>query len=71
MKKLIFLMVILVSFSFGTPEDPEVYICASKNSKRYHFRKDCRGLSRCKAKIVKMPLSKAKKIGRTLCGYED
>ncbi|MBE8712694.1 hypothetical protein C4F49_03235 [Sphingobacterium sp. KB22] len=48
-----------------------VYICASKNGKRYHFTKNCRGLSNCRAKIVKTTIYKAKKQGKTLCGWED
>ncbi|MBG6131757.1 hypothetical protein IWQ47_003501 [Aquimarina sp. EL_43] len=58
---------VLVSYQ----NDPKVYICMGKNSKRYHYTKHCRGLSRCSTKIYEVTLSKAKEIGRTLCGWED
>lgn len=49
----------------------EVYICKGPYSKRYHYNKNCRGLSNCSTSIYKVTLTDAKKIGRTLCGYED
>ncbi|MAO07490.1 MAG: hypothetical protein CL596_02125 [Alteromonas sp.] len=48
-----------------------VYICNGPQSKKYHLQKDCRGLSRCSTDIYKVDLSKAKSMGRTLCGWED
>jgi len=47
-----------------------VYICSGAKGKKYHLRSDCRGLSHCSHRIVKMKLSDAEKEGRTLCGFE-
>lgn len=51
--------------------ETNVYICKGKGSKKYHYTKSCRGLSRCSTKIYEVPLKKAKEMGRTLCGWED
>ena len=48
-----------------------VYICTGKYSKKYHYTKNCGGLNICKSTIKTVELSEAKKIGRTLCGWED
>ncbi|MCW4468447.1 hypothetical protein OGH69_05680 [Flavobacterium sp. MFBS3-15] len=69
MKKLLLLIAFITLTSLTV--DKEVYICQSKGGKKYHFTKDCRGLSNCKAEIVKVKLSEAEKQGKTLCGYED
>lgn len=62
------IMVILFSFH---QEETKVYICKGKGSKRYHLIKTCRGLSHCSTDTFEVPLKKAKKMGRTLCGWED
>jgi len=49
----------------------QVYICKGKGSKKYHYTKSCRGLSRCSTKVYEVTLKKAKEMGRTLCGWED
>ena len=49
----------------------EVYLCDSKGGKKYHFKKDCRGLSACKAPIKKLSLADAKKMGKEICGWEN
>jgi len=49
----------------------DVYICTGKYSKKYHYSKNCRGLSNCKSEIKKVYLNEAKHKGRTLCGWED
>lgn len=54
-----------------TGESPEVYVCNGKSSKRYHYKKSCRGLSNCRSSISKVSLEEAKRRGRTLCGWED
>ncbi|WP_339611504.1 hypothetical protein [uncultured Planktosalinus sp.] len=54
-----------------TGESPEVYVCNGKSSKRYHYKKNCRGLSNCRSSISKVSLEEAKRRGRTLCGWED
>ncbi|MEL1243949.1 hypothetical protein AAEO56_06710 [Flavobacterium sp. DGU11] len=68
-EKLLLLIIIMLFTSFTS--DKDVYICQSKNAKRYHFTKDCKGLSNCKAEIGKVTLSEAEKQGKTVCGYED
>ncbi|MGQ2982594.1 hypothetical protein [Flavobacterium sp.] len=69
MKKLILLVAFILLTSITV--EKEVYICQSKGGKKYHFTKDRRGLSNCKAEIVKVKLSEAEKQGKTICGYED
>jgi hypothetical protein len=64
------LIVAVIALTSFTSND-EVYICISKNAKKYHLSETCRGLSKCKAQIKKVTLSEAQKQGKTLCGYED
>ncbi|SMG14185.1 hypothetical protein SAMN05661096_00653 [Marivirga sericea] len=64
------LFVTILLFSFNTVVD-HVYICDSKNAKKYHYKKDYRGLIACKAAVVKVTLADAKDSKRTLCGWED
>ena len=49
----------------------EVYICKGPSSKRYHYKKTCRGLKPCSTEIFTVTLKEAKQLGRTLCGWED
>ncbi len=58
----------LTSFSL---DFSEVYICKGPQSKKYHYKKDCRGLTSCSTEIYSVPLSEAKNLGRSLCGWED
>lgn len=74
MERLVLISCIILSFSLTISPDityQDVYICNSKNAKKYHLKKNCRGLSACKADIKKLSLEKAKNIGKTLCGWED
>ncbi len=74
MKKNKFLFLGGVFFLFLTSfshEVAEVYICKGPQSKKYHYKKDCRGLKNCSTDIYLVPLSDAKSLGRTLCGWED
>ena len=64
------LFVTILLFSFNTVVD-HVYICDSKTAKKYHYKKDCRGLNACKAEVVKVTLADAKESKKTLCGWED
>lgn len=64
------LLVGMLSSSFYAAVS-DVYICKGKYSKKYHYKKDCRGLSNCSTDIYTVSLSEAKNIGRTLCGWED
>ena len=57
--------------SFTTSTGNDVYICKGPQSKKYHYKKDCRGLSGCSTKIYAITLSEAKNLGRGLCGWED
>ena len=77
-KTLLFLLFILtvIPFSSFTEKNnfvsqSSVYLCDSPNGKKYHFSRNCRGLSNCKHSIVKVTLSEAKKRGKTLCGWEN
>ncbi len=67
-------LLLFSSFLFLTPttfDETKVYICKGKGSKRYHYTASCRGLSRCSTKIYAVTKTKAKAMGRTLCGWED
>lgn len=55
--------------AIGAKEET-VYVCGSGNGKRYHLKEHCRGLNNCSAKAVKTTVEKAKKEGKTLCGWE-
>ena len=69
--KAIITLLLFLSFTSFTSTETDVYICGVKGAKRYHFTKNCRGLSACKHKIYKKSLSEAKGYGLTLCGWED
>ncbi|MCX2681763.1 hypothetical protein OOZ15_17550 [Galbibacter sp. EGI 63066] len=75
MKNFLIASLLIVSLTSGNiPEVSvvtDVYICNSANGKKYHYKKTCRGLNACKAKIKKLSLKDAKKRGKTLCGWED
>ncbi|GAA4280662.1 hypothetical protein GCM10022260_10830 [Gaetbulibacter aestuarii] len=70
-KKFLLYSLLFISFSSFNSSEANIYICTGKYSKKYHYKKDCRGLSNCKSDIEKVTLSEAKKFGRTLCGWED
>lgn len=57
--------------SYRPLTDDKVYICTSKASKKYHLKKNCRGLNNCKSEIKLIPLTKAKELKRSLCGWEN
>ena len=72
--KTILFITLLFTFSFANypiQKEAQVYICKGKGSKRYHYTKTCRGLSRCSTKVSEVTLKKAKEMRRTLCGWED
>jgi hypothetical protein len=66
------LFLLLLFLMVNTTSDPSttVYVCKSAKGKKYHLRADCRGLSNCQHKIVKMTLAQAQKSGLTVCGWE-
>lgn len=51
--------------------ESDVYLCDSAGGKKYHYSKNCRGLSSCKHAIIKVSLKKAQTLGKTLCGWEE
>lgn len=62
--------------AFSTSEQPSapqaggtVYICTGPQSKRYHRTSSCRGLSSCSKEVIAVSLEKAKRMGRTRCGW--
>lgn len=67
----LFLFLINTSFTDYINVRGNVYVCMGKSSKRYHYNQKCRGLTNCSTKIHEITLSKAKEMGRTLCGWED
>lgn len=71
MKKLLLIPVSFLLFTSFSTIETTVYICKGKSSKKYHLKKNCRGLSNCSTKTYEVTLKEAKKIGRTLCGWED
>ena len=70
-KKAVFLFIVLLVSCSQNDDYNEVYICKGPSSKKYHLNPECRGLSNCSTKTYKVELSKAKKMGRSLCGLED
>ena len=73
-QKLLFIIVFITLSSINlalVSLEKSVFICDSQNAKKYHYVKDCRGLNACKASIKKLSLEDAKKLKRTLCGWED
>ena len=70
-KKTPFLFFVLLVSCSQNDGDNEVYICKGPSSKKYHLTPECKGLSNCSTKTYKVELSKARKMGRTLCGLED
>jgi 5-bromo-4-chloroindolyl phosphate hydrolysis protein len=68
MKIALFFVLLLMMVSCSN--SPVVYVCDSPNAKRYHYRSDCPGLSNCSYRVEKTTLEKAKKQGKTQCGWE-
>ncbi|MBI3239602.1 MAG: hypothetical protein HYZ43_12315 [Flavobacteriia bacterium] len=55
----------------STRQASGVYICDSKDAKKFHLIEKCRGLSACKHEIVFVTRETASQRGLTLCGFED
>lgn len=64
------LLFVVLSLAVVRDSATTVYICGGAKGKKYHLRADCRGLSHCTHRLVKMKLKDAQKEGRTLCGFE-
>ncbi|PQA92805.1 hypothetical protein B0A70_10495 [Chryseobacterium piscicola] len=72
MKNSVLIFFIFILYFNGTSlKKSDVYLCDSTGGKKYHYSKDCRGLSSCKHEIIKVSLKKAQTLGKTLCGWED
>ena len=65
------LSVLLLLTSSFVKLEKKVFICKGKSSKKYHLKKNCRGLSNCSTDTFEVTLTKAKELKRTLCGWED
>lgn len=63
-------LIILILITVYQTKEKEVFICTSKSSKKYHLKKDCSGIKKCKSKIKKITKKKAENVGRTLCKLE-
>jgi len=54
------------------PERKKVFVCDSEGSTKYHLKKNCKGLEKCKHEVLKITKEEAIKKGKTeLCGFED
>lgn len=71
MKKLFALGIIFALTTSFVGIETKVFICKGKSSKRYHLKKNCRGLSNCSTDTYEITLKKARELKRTLCGWED
>jgi hypothetical protein len=74
MKKLIIIMSLIIlpiTFGFETLTNETVYICGGPYSKKYHYDKNCSGLSNCSTEIYSISKKESQNMGRTLCGRED
>ena len=47
-----------------------VYICDSPQTVKYHYKANCRGLSNCKFRIIRITLDSAERSNKTLCNWE-
>ncbi len=70
MKNILLVLIIFSLTAFQQIKEKEVYVCKSVASKRYHLKKNCKGLTSCKTEIKKTTKKKAKRYGRTLCKWE-
>lgn len=69
--KFLLLLAVLLTGVRCAPPPTIVYVCDSPNAIRYHLRADCRGLSNCSHRIIKITLEEAKRSGKTLCHWEQ
>ena len=69
MKPLLFSFLLLSGLSCTTATTM-VYICDSPNARRYHYKENCRGLSNCDHRILKVTLEEAKQRNLSPCHLE-
>lgn len=48
-------------------EESSVYICTGESSRKYHYDRDCKGLSCCSGEIEEVSEEEAEGMGRTSC----
>lgn len=70
MKTLLLLLVLTLNKPNPATANTTVYICNGSKQSKYHLNQNCRGLSSCQHKIVKISLTEAQKSGKTLCSWE-
>lgn len=70
MKNQLIIFSLLFVFTAFQTKEKEVFICTTKSSKKYHLKKGCSGLKKCKSTIKKITKKKAKNVGITLCELE-
>jgi hypothetical protein len=71
MKTVLLICFLLLNDAKCTYTTTWVYVCDSRNSKRYHLKEKCRGLRNCSYRTLKIPLEQARKEGKILCKWED
>jgi len=71
MKQITTLAIIFALTTSFVATETKVFICNTKSSKKYHLKKNCRGLSNCSTETFEVTLDKAKELKITLCGWED
>lgn len=64
MKQLL-LFTILMFAPASAPK--RVYVCDGPYAKKYHGKKNCRGLENCSGSIKSISLQEAREMGRTPC----
>lgn len=47
-----------------------VFLCDSTGARRYHLRRDCRGLKNCNYQLREVTINEAREKGKTRCGWE-
>lgn len=65
--KTVILSLLLLASSAYEGNSTYVYICTGPKAEVYHSTPKCSGLNRCSDEVVKVSLSKAKKMGRRAC----
>jgi hypothetical protein len=64
------LLLLLLAVHPQKPKPVVVYLCDSPSGKKYHLVNDCKGLSKCTHRIIKVSLESVQKSGKALCGFE-
>jgi len=68
MKTLLLLLILTCNKPHPIANTTAAYICTG--AKKYHLNSNCRGLSSCQHKILKMSVAEAQRSGKTLCRWE-